>query len=114
MWWTMILKIIDFIETGVFIFRKKFRQVSFLHLYHHTCVVYVGYLGLRYYPGAPTAFPVALNSAVHVVMYSYYLLSTKGPKMQKILNPFKPYITIMQMVSFSLLILLTYIYLVKF
>ncbi|XP_024886516.1 elongation of very long chain fatty acids protein 1-like, partial [Temnothorax curvispinosus] len=30
-WWTLLLKIIDLIETIIFVLRKKDRQVSFLH-----------------------------------------------------------------------------------
>lgn len=45
-------------------------------------------------------FPIPVNSIVHIVMYSYYLLSlNKNTSVQKVLNIIKPYITIMQMVS---------------
>lgn len=40
-----------------------------------------------------------LNNTVHMVMYSYYLLSAMGPRIQKKINDYKKYITIMQMVS---------------
>lgn len=36
---------------------------------------------------------------VHMVMYSYYLLSAMGPGIQKKINSYKKYITIIQMVN---------------
>ena len=96
----MILKIIDLIETAIFVLRKKNRQISFLHIYHHVSTIYIAYVCVRHYPGGMAIVPLTVNSTVHVIMYSYYLLSSQGPSWQKILNPVKPYITIIQMVSF--------------
>lgn len=39
-----------------------------------------------------------INSFIHVIMYSYYLLAAMGPHMQKYLW-WKKYLTIMQIVS---------------
>ncbi|XP_014616901.1 PREDICTED: elongation of very long chain fatty acids protein 1-like [Polistes canadensis] len=38
-WYTLLLKVIDLIETGVFVLRKKNRQISVLHIYHHISTV---------------------------------------------------------------------------
>lgn len=43
--------------------------------------------------------PVILNNIVHMVMYSYYLLSSMGPGIQRKINSYKKYITIIQMVN---------------
>ena len=43
-----------------------------------------------------------LNSAVHVVMYSYYALAALGPRVQKHLW-WKRYITMIQLVQFVIL-----------
>jgi hypothetical protein len=41
-----------------------------------------------------------INNAVHVVMYSYYLLSAEGsPRTKKFLRKYKKWITLMQMVG---------------
>lgn len=40
-----------------------------------------------------------LNNMVHMVMYSYYLLSSMGPGIQNKINSYKKYITIIQMVN---------------
>lgn len=45
----------------------------------------------------------AINSSVHIVMYSYYLLSSfKSTK--EIVKPIKPFITIIQLVQFLLIL----------
>ncbi|XP_014227984.1 elongation of very long chain fatty acids protein 4-like [Trichogramma pretiosum] len=103
-YWTLVLKMIDLVETGVFVLRKKQRQISFLHLYHHISTIYIAQMSVRYFPGGMATVPIVVNSSIHVVMYTYYLLSSQGPSVQKIINPFKPYITIMQMVQFFFLL----------
>ena len=45
-------------------------------------------------------FSASLNSAVHVVMYAYYLLAAMGPRLQPYLW-WKQYLTSMQLVSAS-------------
>ncbi|XP_014216163.1 elongation of very long chain fatty acids protein 4-like [Copidosoma floridanum] len=103
-YWTFMLKVIDLIETVIFVLRKKNRQISFLHLYHHASTIAVTHISVKHYPGGMVTFPIVLNSTVHVIMYTYYLLSSQGPKVQKIINPIKPYITIIQMVQFFILL----------
>ena len=95
-----MLKIFDLIETGIFTLRKKYRQVSFLHLYHHVSTVLIAWLGVRFIPVHVATFVVLVNSAVHIIMYSYYFGSTHNSKVvQAIVSPLKRYITIIQMVS---------------
>ncbi|XP_034186603.2 very long chain fatty acid elongase 1-like [Osmia lignaria lignaria] len=104
LWFGLITKIVDLFETGVFLLRKKNKQISFLHLYHHVSTPLICWAVTRYTPVAGASFPMLVNSTVHVIMYSYYLLSSFGEKLQRILNPIKPLITITQMVQFIVLI----------
>lgn len=97
--WTLVLKTIDLIETGVFVLRKKFNQVSFLHVYHHISTILVTFMCAKYFPGGMFSMQMLINGSVHVVMYTYYLLASLGPSWQKVLNPVKPYITRIQIVS---------------
>ncbi|XP_017766135.1 PREDICTED: elongation of very long chain fatty acids protein 4-like isoform X2 [Eufriesea mexicana] len=95
----MYLKAFDYIETVLFVLRKKQRQISFLHLYHHITTVHFSWLMIKYYiPGIYLLFGM-INCSVHVMMYTYYFFSSFGPSIQKILNPIKPIITTIQMVS---------------
>ncbi|XP_058810232.1 elongation of very long chain fatty acids protein 4-like isoform X2 [Phymastichus coffea] len=103
-YWVLLLKIIDMVETVVFVLRKKQRQVSFLHVYHHISTIYITQMSVKFYPGGMATVPMAVNSTIHVIMYTYYYLSSLGPKVQRVINPIKPYITIMQMVQFFFLL----------
>lgn len=49
--------------------------------------------------GGITSFSPMINNAVHVIMYSYYLLSAEGsPSVKAHLIKYKKWITVMQMV----------------
>jgi len=91
-------KILDFCDTLFIVLRKKWRQLSFLHVYHHASIFLfywldnlVGYTGDIY-------LTVVLNSFVHLVMYSYYFLSTLGYSAW-----WKNYITLLQMGQFIIM-----------
>ncbi|XP_078045414.1 very long chain fatty acid elongase AAEL008004-like [Augochlora pura] len=99
-WYGLCLKIIDFIETILFVLRKKTKQITFLHVYHHASAVIVTWAFVKYVPNGYLITVGGTNSLVHVLMYTYYLLAAHGPKMQKILAPIKPMITIIQMAQF--------------
>jgi hypothetical protein len=45
---TYFVKGIEFIETFCFMLRGNFRQVSFLHVYHHVTTFVFAYLGVTY------------------------------------------------------------------
>ncbi|KAF7417511.1 hypothetical protein HZH68_000164 [Vespula germanica] len=104
-WWTMVLKLLDFIETVIFVLRKKYRQISFFHVYHHTTTALISWLTIRYYAGGMTSFEPVVNCSVHVIMYGYYFLSSMGPKMQKLILPYKHILTIIQMIQLMILTL---------
>ncbi|KAF8783204.1 Elongation of very long chain fatty acids like protein [Argiope bruennichi] len=83
-----IIKFIDLLDTVFFVLRKKQSQVSFLHVFHHAgmCLIYYWGLSILYKaPGFYMAVGFAINTVVHVIMYTYYGLSAIGPKMQKYL-----------------------------
>ncbi|KAI5646317.1 GNS1/SUR4 family domain-containing protein [Phthorimaea operculella] len=103
-WWYYFAKITELLDTVFFILRKKNNQVTFLHVYHHTVMPLFSYYGVRYYPnGHGTLFGV-LNSMVHVVMYTYYLIAGLGPQYQKYLW-WKKHVTTIQLVQFALIFL---------
>lgn len=94
-----LIKIVDLVETGVFVLRKKHNQLSFLHLYHHISSVLVAYFCVKYTPGGMMSLQGVVNGSVHVIMYTYYLLSSLGPSAQTMLGSIKRYITTIQIVS---------------
>lgn len=82
-----------------FILRKKQNQVTFLHVYHHTITSICSWLYVKFLPGQQGAVIIFLNSLVHVIMYTYYLISALGPKYKKYLW-WKKYMTWIQLVKF--------------
>jgi len=100
LWVFYATKLFEFLDTVIMVFRHKYDQISFLHVYHHVSVFLIWWFNVYYYPGGE-AWPSAwLNSFVHVWMYSYYLLSTVG------FNPFwKRYLTQLQITQLALFVL---------
>ncbi|XP_076810263.1 very long chain fatty acid elongase 4-like [Clavelina lepadiformis] len=99
-WWYFISKYIELLDTVFFILRKKFNQVSFLHVYHHSTMLINWWLGVKYVAGGQSFFIGMLNSFVHIIMYTYYALSCFGPTVQKYLW-WKKYLTVLQLVQFG-------------
>ncbi|XP_067008065.1 very long chain fatty acid elongase AAEL008004 [Anabrus simplex] len=100
-WWYLLFKMVDLLDTVFFVLRKKFNQVTFLHVYHHTIMVVYIWVGINIWPGGHGSFFAVLNTFVHVVMYSYYFLAGLGPQYQKYLW-WKKYVTKIQLVQFAL------------
>ncbi|XP_003746876.1 elongation of very long chain fatty acids protein 7 [Galendromus occidentalis] len=97
------LRVIDFLDTVFFILRKKQRQITFLHIFHHVMVVCVSWASAIYGLTNLVIFTLCLNSCVHAIMYAYYFLSTLGPAVQKHLW-WKKHLTKVQIVQFVLMI----------
>ncbi|CAG2104930.1 unnamed protein product, partial [Medioppia subpectinata] len=96
-------KLFDLFDTVFFVLRKKSNQVSFLHVYHHFMVPVLGYMTAKLCPQTVAVEVFCLlNSIVHTVMYSYYLLSAFGPQIQPYLW-WKRYITRLQLIQFAIL-----------
>ncbi|KAJ8918566.1 hypothetical protein NQ315_013071 [Exocentrus adspersus] len=95
-------KMVDLLDTVFFVLRKKDKQITFLHCYHHTMMVIVGWICVKYYPGGHCTFIGLINSFIHVIMYSYYLLAALGPQVQKYLW-WKRYLTTMQLAQFCIM-----------
>lgn len=55
--------------------------------------------GIKFVPGGHASFFAFLNTFVHIIMYTYYMLAAMGPKVQKYLW-WKKYLTILQLVQF--------------
>ncbi|XP_059059691.1 elongation of very long chain fatty acids protein 7-like [Achroia grisella] len=105
LWWTLLIKIFEMLETMFYILRKKDRQASFLHVYHHISTMTFVWMAVKYVGGGITSFSPMLNNAVHVIMYSYYLLSAEGsPRTKQFLTKHKKWLTTFQMVQFTVIL----------
>ncbi|KAL2919929.1 hypothetical protein HK105_200846 [Polyrhizophydium stewartii] len=99
-WLFYFSKLPEFIDTFIMVLKKNFRQISFLHVFHHSSILVVQWFVVMMAPGGETCLSTILNSSVHVVMYGYYLLSALGIKS---VSAIKRYITTMQMTQFVIL-----------
>lgn len=99
LWWFYFSKWYEMLDTVIFILRKKNQQVSFLHVYHHTSMFLLWWIGIKWVAGGLSVFGAMVNSFVHIIMYSYYGLSALGPMFYKYLW-WKKYLTLLQFVQF--------------
>ncbi|XP_028030207.1 elongation of very long chain fatty acids protein AAEL008004-like [Bombyx mandarina] len=98
-WWYYFSKFTEFFDTIFFVLRKKFDHVSTLHVIHHGVMPMSVWFGVKFTPGGHSTFFGLLNTFVHIVMYTYYMLAAMGPHMRKYLW-WKKYLTTLQMVQF--------------
>ncbi|KAI4898163.1 hypothetical protein NFI96_024925, partial [Prochilodus magdalenae] len=93
-------KYIELLDTVFFVLRKKYSQVTFLHIFHHSFMPWSWWWGITLTPaGGMGTFHAMVNAMVHVIMYSYYGLSAAGPRFQKYLW-WKKYMTAIQLIQF--------------
>jgi hypothetical protein len=67
----IMLRIIEFIETVMFVLRKKQNQVSPLHVYHHISTVCLLWVFFNYHP---SKFDQNLMSQFRVNFYFFFQL----------------------------------------
>lgn len=97
-----LLKVSDFFDTFFFIALKKYSHVSFLHVYHHSTTMVVAFVLFRYLKLEQALVYAGVNCLVHVVMYSYYMLTSMGFK-----PAWKKIVTALQLVQFGGLLFMT-------
>lgn len=93
------LKLFDLMDTVFFILRKKWNQVTPLHVIHHSIMPFTAWVALKFAPVPACATTVILNAAVHTLMYTYYHLASLGQDVW-----WKKYITVMQLVQFYIVL----------
>ncbi|KAG5306256.1 ELOV4 protein, partial [Acromyrmex insinuator] len=102
-WWYFSAKIIELLDTVFFVLRKKQNQITFLHVFHHSTTAIFSWCYLKFLPGEQGIIIGFLNSIVHIIMYSYYLIAALGPKYRKYIW-WKKYMTWIQLVQFGLML----------
>ncbi|KAH8292948.1 hypothetical protein KR018_008152, partial [Drosophila ironensis] len=96
-------KIFDLTDTVFFILRKSYKQISILHVYHHTLMAAAfPYVMHAFGPGGQYNSLGVLNVFVHAVMYAYYFMAALNPQMKN-KQMWKKAITKLQMLQFLIL-----------
>ncbi|CAH1380760.1 very long chain fatty acid elongase AAEL008004-like [Tenebrio molitor] len=98
----LLLKYFDLVETVFYVLRKKERQISFLHVYHHIGVLVAAWVSAKYFPGGQAVFVGLYNTLIHCIMYVYYLFSAWNPN-YTIDIWWKKYVTLLQIVQHCLI-----------
>lgn len=99
----LLSRLVEFIDTICFVLRKKNRQISGFHVFHHFSVPIAVWFFVKFAPGGNSAIFPFLNSFIHTVMYSYYFLATF--KSARPYLGWKKYLTQFQIVQFIIMIL---------
>jgi len=103
LWLFYVSKVWDFWDTIFIVIGKKWRQLSFLHVYHHTTIFLFYWLNSNVFYDGDIYLTILLNGFIHTVMYTYYFICmhTKMPGTGKSLPIWwKSYLTLMQMIQF--------------
>jgi len=69
-------KVLDFADTVFMIVKGNWRQVSFLHVYHHATIFLIYWLNANAFYDGDIFLTVVLNGAIHFIMYGYYLATS--------------------------------------
>lgn len=99
LWWFYFSKFLEFFDTIFFILRKKSNQISFLHVYHHSSMFSLWWIGIKWVAGGQSLMGALVNSMVHTIMYTYYGLTAFGPTIRKYIGKYKKRVTQLQLVS---------------
>merc|ERR1719160_245410 len=90
-------KVLDFADTVFMIVKGNWRQVSFLHVYHHTSIFLIYWLNANVFYDADIYFTIVLNGGIHFIMYGYYLATAFNIKVPTVI---KKSITNAQLIQF--------------
>jgi elongation of very long chain fatty acids protein 4 len=89
-------KYFEMLDTFFFIFRQSWRQLTFLHLYHHSSITFVTAAFCNLDVNGDLYLAALCNSFIHVLMYTHYFLSSFGIK-----TWYRPFLTQLQLVQFA-------------
>ncbi|KAK3930582.1 Elongation of very long chain fatty acids protein 7 [Frankliniella fusca] len=93
-----LTKIVDLLDTVFFTLRKKWNQISFLHVYHHAGMVALSWGAVKWFTTGHGSMIMMLNSAVHTLLYLYYFLTSLSSEFSSAW--WKKYLTTIQLVQF--------------
>jgi elongation of very long chain fatty acids protein 4 len=97
-----ISKLYEYFDTYIMLLKGNLKQVSFLHVYHHLSISMIWWTIAYSAPGGDAWYSAALNSLVHVAMYTYYYLASlsSSPDFRRKYLWWGKYMTSFQMAQF--------------
>lgn len=101
-WVFYMFKYVDLLDTVFMILRGNWRQVSFLHVYHHSSVIYISWVNASVGYDGEIYYVVLLNSFVHVVMYAYYFMASFNIPLARMMKAFVTQLQMAQFLSMNL------------
>lgn len=99
LWLFYISKILDFMDTFFIVMGCNWRQLSFLHVYHHTTIFLFYWLNVNVNYDGDIYLTIVLNGIIHAMMYTYYFVSLHTRDIW-----WKSFLTLGQMVQFCIMI----------
>lgn len=54
-WWFYFSKLLEFMDSLFFVLRRKDNQLTFLHVYHHSTMFPLWWIGVKWVPGGSCA-----------------------------------------------------------
>lgn len=91
-------KILDFLDTVFIIAEMRWKQLSFLHVYHHFSIFLFYWLNINVGYDGDVYLTIALNGFIHTIMYTYYFVSLHTKEIG-----WKSALTMSQMIQFVLM-----------
>ena len=94
-------KFTDFFETFTYVALKRFDMINLYHVAHHSVMPFSVWWGVKFLPGGHSTFFGFLNTFVHIIIYTYYILKTVIPQSKQYFTwwkSFYPYLQISQFV----------------
>lgn len=83
----LFTKHLELLDTVFMILRHRQRQITFLHVYHHTTILLLSDYACHFTPWPAIGVPLGMNSFVHIFLYLYYgqsaLQPTQRPQWKK-------------------------------
>jgi len=95
-------KYYEFFDTFIMLMKGNLDQITFLHVYHHASTCFVFWWVSNRAPGGDAWWIVTVNSWVHVIMYTYYFLTSVLERKQRAKYLWwGKYLTLIQMIQFA-------------
>lgn len=99
----LLLRASEYFETLFYVLRKKQNQLTVLHIFHHIAVTFLLWVYGKYGLEKNGGFVIVVNSAVHVIMYAYFIVGSFEAT-KSTAGKFKKHMTMFQIIQLLILL----------